>query len=294
MDTNYILFLVAVLNLLGNLYTAWQLRARLPRWTLIGTILALCVCGAAWLLFPSYAGTISISVLLVYLVAVTLSSRRLAHSRRAPPPATIAILLLTIAAFIAQSWLGVTDHTIALIQLGALYGPSVLEDGEWWRLITAQFLHFNLLHVLFNMLGLLLLGPPVERSLGSVRFFVSYLASGIGGMAVALAHAAVMRPNTPLLLLGASASVLGVVGLQAAIALRSSRRTSSLAARAQLRAMVQIVLLQVVFDFLVPVVSSTAHLGGAATGFLLGIIPWWSKPLPPSQQAGSGDTERPR
>jgi membrane associated rhomboid family serine protease len=75
-----------------------------------------------------------------------------------------------------------------------------------------------------------------------------------------------------MLMLGASASVLGLVGLQAAIAVKALRRSGSPFAKAQLAAMIQIVVLQGIFDFLVPEVSSTAHLGGAAVGFLLGML----------------------
>jgi membrane associated rhomboid family serine protease len=76
----------------------------------------------------------------------------------------------------------------------------------------------------------------------------------------------------PIILLGASASVLGVVGLQAAFSLQAFRYSGSLAAKAQLSSMVQIIVLQAIFDWMVPQVSSTAHLGGAVTGFLIGML----------------------
>jgi membrane associated rhomboid family serine protease len=74
-----------------------------------------------------------------------------------------------------------------------------------------------------------------------------------------------------IVLMGASASVLGLVGIQAALSLSILRSTGSLVAKAQLASMTQIIVLQMVFDFMVPEVSSTAHMGGAAIGFLLGM-----------------------
>jgi membrane associated rhomboid family serine protease len=75
-----------------------------------------------------------------------------------------------------------------------------------------------------------------------------------------------------MILLGASGAVLGLVGIQGAIALRALRQHENIAAKAQLSAMIQIVVLQALFDSMVPQVSSTAHLGGAAIGFVLGML----------------------
>jgi len=66
--------------------------------------------------------------------------------------------------------------------------------------------------------------------------------------------------------------VLGLVGIQAALSLSILRSTGSLVAKAQLASMTQIIILQMVFDFMVPEVSSTAHTGGAAIGFLMGML----------------------
>jgi membrane associated rhomboid family serine protease len=144
-----------------------------------------------------------------------------------------------------------------------------MSDGQWWRIFTAQFLHWGLLHLLFNMIGLWILGPFVETMVGSWRYICLYLLCGAGGMVIAWA-AAVLGPNPyPVVMVGASASVLGLVGAQAAIALLAYQRSGNLAAKAQLTSMAQIVILQAFFDMMVPQVSSTAHIGGAATGFLV-------------------------
>jgi membrane associated rhomboid family serine protease len=93
------------------------------------------------------------------------------------------------------------------------------------------------------------------------------------------------RVDTPIVLVGASANVLGLVGIAAASALRKYRVSRSAIAKAQLSTMAQIVLLQVIFDSLVPQVSSRAHIAGAAVGFLFGLIISYL-PSPPNTRRG--------
>src|SRR5881394_1642038 len=75
---------------------------------------------------------------------------------------------------------------------GNLFGPAVAQ-GDWWRLITAAFLHASLIHIGFNMLALWWFGAPVELYLGRARFIVLYLVSALAGSAGAL----VLTPNAP-------------------------------------------------------------------------------------------------
>jgi membrane associated rhomboid family serine protease len=175
-----------------------------------------------------------------------------------------------VAAFIYQVHQNALDNPYDLVMVGALYSP-LLENGEWWRLVSAQFVHWGMSHLFFNMLGLWFLGPRVESLLGPLRFLLAYLICGAGGMLIAWGCATVFQQDSTIILLGASASVLGLVGLQAALALKTFRYTGSLGAKAQLTAMTQIIILQAIFDFMVPQVSSTAHVGGAAVGFALGM-----------------------
>ncbi len=170
-----------------------------------------------------------------------------------------------------QVYRNAVDDPYELTLLGGLYSP-LLQIGEWWRLLSAQFLHWGLAHLALNMLGLWYIGRTVETLVGSLRFIAAYLLCGAGGMLIAWALATYGPAPRTILLAGASASVLGLVGVQAAIALKAFRYSGSLVAKAQLSAMTQIIVLQAVFDWMVPEVSSTAHLGGAFTGFLLGMI----------------------
>jgi rhomboid protease GluP len=186
-------------------------------------------------------------------------------------PITIAIIAINALFFAYQISQDAVDNPVNLIRVGALYSP-LIEAGQWWRLLTAQFIHWGVAHLALNMLGLWFLGRTVERTLGSNRYIVSYLLCGAGGMTIAWLANFVTNMGNPMILLGASASVLGMVGLQAATSLMAYRKTGSVIAKAQLSAMTQIIALQVIFDLSVPQVSSTAHIGGAACGFIIGMF----------------------
>jgi rhomboid protease GluP len=158
---------------------------------------------------------------------------------------------------------------VAFYNGGVLFSGAVLEQGEWWRVVTAVFLHASWMHLAMNVLGLLLFGPFVERFLGRLRFTVVLLAGGIGGFAVLVGIVALgLRGETAAL--GASGSVMALIGASIGIFLRGSSR-SQLAAK-RLREMLSFVAVQVVFDILAPRVSMTAHVAGLLIGVALGLL----------------------
>src|SRR5213595_4099402 len=92
-----------------------------------------------------------------------------------------------------------------IFEKGALFGPLVA-NGDWWRLITAAFLHYGPIHLGFNMFFLYWIGTPVEQYLGRARFLLVYLVSGLAGSAGAL----VLSPGA--VTVGASGAIFGVLG----------------------------------------------------------------------------------
>jgi membrane associated rhomboid family serine protease len=273
MNLNHILFLAALLNLLGDLYNIVKFRQHLPSWILPANVLALAACIIMRLAVAPYAGVLSLGILLIYVVAVKTIAKPAHQSPRAATLTsryTKLLIALNAISFGHQIASNAVTSAAELVEIGAMYSP-LLEAGEWWRLFTAQFLHWGVMHLLFNMLGLWLLGPPVETRLGGPRFIATYLLCGAGGMHIAWLLSSFSVDAEPMVMLGASASVLSLVGIQAALSLKEYRITGSVAAKAQLSSMTQIVVLQALFDSLVPEVSSTAHLGGAACGFIFGM-----------------------
>ncbi|MEA2348001.1 MAG: hypothetical protein QOG62_1788 [Thermoleophilaceae bacterium] len=115
--------------------------------------------------------------------------------------ATIALIGLNVVVFL----LGQVTPGRPLIQLGGVDVPDVA-NGEFWRLVTSGFLHFDLLHLLLNMVGLWILGSILERGIGSARFALIYFVALLGGSLGAL----IMNPFA--LTAGASGAIFGLMG----------------------------------------------------------------------------------
>jgi rhomboid protease GluP len=192
--------------------------------------------------------------------------------RRPRPWITWSLIAVNFAVFVVEIAAGGSTNDQTLERLGGLY-PDLLARHQYWRLLTANFLHYGWEHILFNMLALLILGPFVEQSLGVVGFLALYFASGIGAMGgvLLLQHLHLIQTDA---LVGASGAIMGLVGATGAILLRLWRRHRAVDIRQQLLRIIWIVILQVVFDALTPMVSSSAHLVGLGWGFVLGLV--WS------------------
>jgi membrane associated rhomboid family serine protease len=136
------------------------------------------------------------------------AARRTARTLSASGPfVTQALIVVNVAIFLAELLLGgQLDGTgNSLYENGVLFGPAVA-DGDWWRLVTAMFLHYGLLHLGMNMLVLWIIGPPLEDYFGHWRYGLVYLVSGLAGSAGAL----IASPNA--LTVGASGAIWGIMG----------------------------------------------------------------------------------
>jgi len=194
--------------------------------------------------------------------------RFLTGSKRAQRPlATWALTLAIGAVFLVEVAAGGSTDYLTLSRLGALEPSAVLQQHEWLRLASFMFLHFGVTHLAFNALGLLAIGPFVERALGRSRFVALYLTSGIVGGLLILAREHFFRTDMDLVV-GASGCIMGLVGASAAILLRGYRREKALVAKRRLYLFVAVIVLQTIVDFNIPQISFFAHFVGAVTGFL--------------------------
>src|ERR1051326_756975 len=123
---------------------------------------------------------------------------------------------------------------------------------DWWRLITAAFLHANLLHIGLNMLAVGWLGAPVERFIGHARYLALYLVSGLAGSAGAL----IATPTG--LTVGASGAIFGILG---ALLIIEYQATGSLAGQA-----FTLIVINLAFSFTVSGISVGGHIGGLVGG----------------------------
>jgi membrane associated rhomboid family serine protease len=151
------------------------------------------------------------------------------------------------------SWIyekGVLVST-AVDSSGQVVGVS---EGEWWRLVTAAFLHYGIFHLGMNMLVLWFIGPPLEEYFGHGRYLLVYLVSGLAGSAGAL----IWSPNA--LTVGASGAIWGIMG--AALVLEA-RRTYVFGGQAM-----GLVVFNLAITFLIPGISIGGHIGGLIGGGL--------------------------
>jgi len=158
---------------------------------------------------------------------------------------------------------------------GWLSLDDVKTRGEWWRLFNYQFLHANLLHLLFNMLALLKMGPAVELYFGRNRFVLLYLVSGVlAGLASMVGHGWIEHQNS--VTVGASGALFGLMGALISF----GRKTGSIAGRAFARTVAMNAVAMLVLGFMFPVFDNWAHGGGLVGGVVLGSV------LFPSRRAG--------
>jgi membrane associated rhomboid family serine protease len=170
------------------------------------------------------------------------------------PVATGALIVLNVAVF---AWTVVTAGSVMANAGAPLFGewalvPGAVANGEWWRLLTAGFLHFGPIHLLFNMMALWVIGRDVESALGHSRFLAVYLVSLLGG------STAVMLLTAPgANVAGASGAVFGLMGALAVLLRRL---------RIPLGQVGGLIAVNLAITFLLPGISVAGHLGGLAIG----------------------------
>lgn len=185
------------------------------------------------------------------------------------------LILLNVSAFVYEMllagfqfeefsrnpWLGPDIDT--LISLGAKVTPYIVEDGEWYRLFTAMFLHNGVVHVAMNMLLAWRMGAPLEKFYGWSRILTIWVLSGVGGNLLS----AIMLPQ--IVTVGASSCVFGLLGVLLSDLIQNWHRL--LTPFKSLFSLLSVV----AFAFavgLLPEVDNFAHAGGFVVGFLLTLV----------------------
>lgn len=178
----------------------------------------------------------------------------------------VAIVVVNILCFLHLEMRGSTEDVEFMIAHGALFGPAVLYGKEYWRLLTAVFMHFGVDHLVNNMLILFVLGDKLERALGKVKYAVLYLTCGIGANAVSL-WMEVSRESYAASA-GASGSIFGVIGGLVYAAAVNRGRVEGLSTRQ----MVILAAFSLYHGFTSMGVNNTAHVAGLLLGILMGMI----------------------
>jgi rhomboid protease GluP len=158
----------------------------------------------------------------------------------------------------------ITAPLLEVFDKSGVLAPEHLIDGQWWRLLTAGFVHFGFLHLLMNMASLLVACRFIEQLWGHLRYLTIYLVSVLGGCCLGIAH-------VPTLLAGASGAICGLLAAEAVWFL-FNRRYLPRALLRQARTVFLISLVLLIFISSFKNVSGWGHFGGAAAGALTAML----------------------
>ncbi|MDG5788743.1 rhomboid family intramembrane serine protease [Evansella sp. AB-P1] len=176
------------------------------------------------------------------------------------PFVTYMLLPIILAIFIFIELKASTTSIESLIHYGAKFNP-LIHEGEWWRFFTAMFLHIGIFHLLMNSLALFYLGGAVERIFGSLRFLMIYFLAGfIGSVASFVFNEQVSA--------GASGAIFGCFGALLYFGLIHRR----LFFRTMGMNVIVILIINLAFGFMVPMIDNGAHIGGLVGGFAASAI----------------------
>ncbi len=189
--------------------------------------------------------------------------RYFARGRGGGPLLSVTIALVALSSIVSLTALFATDGQ-ALFQLLWLDKPAVAA-GEYWRLWTVTLLHGDLLHLLFNMYALWLVGPIVERWYGRVRFLGFYLACAAAGSTASF----VFGGDVPAV--GASGAVFGLFGML--LAAGRVHHPVDRQSRGLVGQLGMLIVINLVFGFASGGrIDNAAHLGGLFAGLWLGAL----------------------
>ncbi|MFD9004918.1 rhomboid family intramembrane serine protease [Streptomyces sp. NPDC059582] len=188
--------------------------------------------------------------------------RTIAGGTIAADPRLVTKLLIgvNLALFLVQLSVGdrFTDRfeLIGRWYFGASGSWEGVAEGQWYRLLTAMFLHGGYIHLLFNMLSLWWIGGPLEAALGRARYLALYFVSGLAGSALTYLLANPGQPS-----LGASGAIFGLFGAMAVLMRRLNY---------DMRPVVALLVINLIFTFGWPNIAWQAHIGGLVAGVLVG------------------------
>ncbi len=183
-------------------------------------------------------------------------------------PLTYGIIFLNTLFFLLsalQSGNIVDIDLDTLVDLGALYGPLVVKQGEWWRLLSAMFLHGGMTHILMNMVSLYIIGRGMELYFPKAAYLAIYLFSGLTGGLLSL----YMHPMS--VGVGASGAIFGVFGALAGFFLAHRKRIGAYS-REFMKDFVVILGLNLMLGLSISSIDMSAHIGGLVVGMLGGYM----------------------
>lgn len=206
------------------------------------------------------------------------------HLMRSPArevPVTVTLIALNLLVFVLMARISLAPWSLTHadpLSWGANFGPAT-QDGQWWRLETATFVHFSLTHVLVNMWALWDVGRLMERLLGRWRYALLYLGAGAVGNLLSLAVQGNEKVTG-----GASGAIFGLYGVLILFLWRERRQVARDEFRWMFTTAIAFSALMLGLGFFIPAIDNAAHGGGLLGGVLLGSL--LAKPWKPGSPLG--------
>ncbi|KRN01714.1 membrane-associated serine protease [Levilactobacillus senmaizukei DSM 21775 = NBRC 103853] len=174
------------------------------------------------------------------------------------PFVTISLIALMVIVYGAMTLAGGSTNINVLITFGAKVN-ALVQQGEWWRLVTPIFLHIGFTHILMNMITLYFVGMQIEAAFGHTRFLIMFLVAGIGGNVASFCFSDSLSA-------GASTAIFGLFG---AFLMLGESFWQNPVIRQLARTFLAFVVMNIAFDVFTPGIDMAGHLGGLVAGFLI-------------------------
>ena len=183
-------------------------------------------------------------------------------------PGTILLAAANVIVFFYLTFQGMTEDGAFMLEHGAMYVPYVLGSGEYYRLFSSMFMHFGI-------------GFTLEREIGTIKFLIIYLLSGLGGNLLSAVWD--MMSGSFAVSAGASGAIFGIVGALLYVAIRNRGRIGDVSGRG----LAFMVILSLYYGFTSGGVDNFAHIGGLLSGFILSVLLYWKRQRKYSGYAGN-------
>ena len=178
----------------------------------------------------------------------------------------IALVVANVITYLVLEWLGDTTNGFFMAEHGAMYPDFIRINHEWWRIITAGFLHFGAVHLVNNMVILYCMGSRLERVTGHLKYFLIYLVSLIG--AGLLSYGMMLRTGDYAVSAGASGAIFGVIGGFLWIVILHRGRFEQITTRG----IMMMIVLTIYYGFSSAGIDNWGHIGGLLAGFSATVI----------------------
>lgn len=192
--------------------------------------------------------------------------KHMEQHHRKPAYVNNALIAVSILYYFWLEFHGSTENAVFMVNHGAMYTPLVVEEGEYYRLLTSVFMHFGISHLVNNMVIQFVLGDNLERALGRIKYLVFYLICGVGANIFSMVVS--INDYEQAVSAGASGAIFGVIGGLLYVVIRNRGRLEDLSTRQ----LVLFIVCSLYFGFSSTGIDNAAHIGGLVLGFLLAAI----------------------